>query len=263
MNLYHEAAKLQDNGVAFATATIIESKGSTPRNTAKMIVKGDGEIIGTIGGGPAEALIIQEAVAAIKANQSKVVEYTMDKDAVDGIQMQCGGSISVFIEVAAPQPRIVMIGAGHVGFAVAKLVESLGYRLVVIDDRQEFANAERYPMASEIYWNSEIGKAIEPLMIDSDSYIIIATKDADYQALSKVVTSNAAYIGMIGSKRKVGLVMEDLRREGVPEVRLQSIHMPIGLDIGAETPEEIAVSILAEIIKFRNGKSGLSLHDLK
>lgn len=261
MNLFYEAGQLQEWGSAFAVATIIEAKGSTPRNTAKMIVQRDGSIMGTIGGGLAEAYIIDEAVKAIGESRSRVVHYRLDSAASDGISMQCGGEITVFIEVVPPIPRIIMIGAGHVGLAVANLVDALGYRLVVIDDREEFANQDRYPMATEIYWNPDIAKAIEPLRVDANSYIIIATKDVDEQALRNVVKMDAAYIGMIGSRRKVALLQEKLREEGIPGDRLKAVHAPVGLDIGAETPVEIAVSIMAEIIKVRNGKTGMSLRD--
>jgi xanthine dehydrogenase accessory factor len=263
MNIFLEAAKLQEQGVAFAVATIISSKGSTPRNHAKMIVKSDGNIRGTIGGGLAELYIIKEAIAAIKENQSKVVEYTLNSEATDGIQMLCGGKITVHIEVVLPKPRIIMIGAGHVGLAIARMVEFLEYTLVIVDDREEFANSEKYPMAVEIFCDHPLEKAFEQLQIDQDAYIVIATADADLPALKSVINTNAAYIGMIGSKRKVDIIHDLLQKEGIPQERLQCIYAPVGLDIGSETPEEIAVSILAEILKVRSGKTGLSLREVK
>jgi xanthine dehydrogenase accessory factor len=263
MNLYREAGKLQDQGVAFAIATLLAVKGSTPRNTAKMIIKPDGTIYGTIGGGIVEASVIEAAVTAIRDNRSQTVEYKLDSETTGGIPMLCGGAVTVLIEVVTPQPRIIMIGGGHVGLAVARLTELLGYRLAIVDDRQEFANAERYPMATEISWNPDIVKAIEAIAIDRDSYIVIATKDADLQALEKVITSQAAYIGMIGSRRKAALIREELMAKGVAAERIGSVYTPVGLDIGAETPEEIAVSILGEIIKVRNGKTGGSLRDVR
>lgn len=262
MNIFAEAVKLQDRCETFAIATIISSKGSTPRNTGKMIVKSDGSIIGTIGGGLAEAFVIKEAQEAIRENQSRVVEYTLNSDAAGGIQMLCGGKITIFIEVVMQKPRIAMIGAGHVGFAVSRLAEFLGYSLSIIDDRQEFANNEKYPMAVEIFFDQDIEKAIEHVSIDRNTYIIIATKDSDLKALRKVMNSDAAYIGMIGSRRKVAIVKEQLKNEGFPQEKLQSVYAPVGLDIGSETPEEIAVSILAEILKVRSGRTGLSFKEL-
>lgn len=261
MNLFMEAGELQDKGVTFAIATIISAKGSTPRSIAKMIVTSDGRITGTIGGGLAELYVIREAVAAIRDNQSKVVEYNLNSDAEDGIQMLCGGTIQVFIEVIAAQPKIVMIGAGHVGLAIAKLAEFLGYHLVIVDDRPEFANYDKYPMAMEVVCDPDIQKAIAALKIDCNSYIVIATADADYPAITAVINTGAAYIGMIGSKRKVALIKEKLQQEGVSQERLQCIYAPVGLDIGSETPAEIAVSILAEILKVKNGRTGSSLRE--
>jgi xanthine dehydrogenase accessory factor len=263
VNIFLEAAKLHDQGVAFALATIIASKGSTPRNDAKMIVKSDGSIRGTIGGGLAELFIIKEAMAAIEGNQSKVVEYNLNSEAADGIQMLCGGEIAVFIEAVLPKPRIIMIGAGHVGLAISKLVEFLEYTLIIVDDREEFANSEKYPMAAGIFCDNDIEKVIAALHIDNNTYIVIATADADLPALKSVINTNAAYIGMIGSKRKVAIVNDLLQKEGISPERLQCIYAPVGLDIGSETPEEIAVSILAEILKVRNAKTGLSLREVK
>lgn len=262
MNLLSEAGKLQENGAAFAIATIIAAKGSTPRNTAKMLVKSDGDIYGTIGGGPVELEVIKDAVTAIRDNQSKVAEYNLNSEAEDGLQMLCGGLVQVFIEVVAARPCIVMIGAGHVGLAVAKFAALLNYRLVIVDNREEFANRERYPEAAAIACDPSIQKAIAAVAIDGASYVIIATADVDYPAIQAVIDTSAAYIGMIGSKRKVALIKEKLRQEGVAPERLEAIYAPVGLDIGSETPEEIAVSILAEIMKVRNGKTGLSMREI-
>lgn len=261
MNIFKEAARLQEEGTAFAMATIIESKGSTPRNTAKMLVLKDRTIIGTVGGGLAEAYVIDEAVDAIKKGCSKVVEYNLNKEAAGGIQMLCGGILKVFIEVIEKKPEIIMVGAGHVGQAVGRLCEFLDFKLVVVDDRLEFANEQVYPMAKQLAFDEDIVKAIEKVSITDNSYIIIATKDSDLLALKKVIASDTAYIGMIGSRKKVGKVFEELLNNGIPKERLEFVHAPVGLNIGAETPEEIAVSILAEIMKIRNGRNGLSLRE--
>lgn len=262
MNIFEEALKLQKQNQSFAIATIIESKGSTPRSVGKMIVKQNTSFLGTIGGGLAEDFVIQEAVQAIEKKQSKIVEYALNSDAQGGIQMLCGGSLKVFIEVVLPSPRLVIIGAGHVGLAVAKLAEMLQYQMVIVDDRKEFANAKVYPMASEIYCEEEITKAVEKVSIDDNTYILIFTKDADERTLRKVIHKDAAYIGMIGSARKTVKIVEHLQSEGISKERLEFVHAPVGLDIGAETPEEIAVSILAEIMKVKNKASGHSLRDV-
>lgn len=261
MNIFEEIVNLQKQNQCFAAATIISSKGSTPRHTAKMIVKQDGSIIGTIGGGLAEVFVIEEAVKAIQQKQSKVVEYILNRDAQGGIQMFCGGALSVFIEVISPRPKLVIVGAGHVGMAVAKLAAVLEYQIIVVDDRQEFANQQLYPMAQEIYFDEDIVKALEQVLVDENTYIAIFTKDADERVLRKVIQSETAYIGMIGSKRKAVKILQQLQMEDIEEEKIQSVHTPIGLDIGAETPEEIAVSIIAEIMKVKNKAVGKSLKD--
>lgn len=263
MNIYLEAAKLEEKGIAFAIATIISAKGSTPRNTAKMIIKHDQSIIGTIGGGPVELQVIKDAVTAIGENQSKVLEYKLNHEVEGGIEMLCGGSIEVCIEVVAPKPHIIMIGAGHVGLAISKLAELLDYQLTVIDDREEFANRERFPKAIQISCDLDIREAISKVQIDPNAYVLIATADKDPQALRKVIYSDAAYIGMIGSKRKTKFLLEKFEKEGVPSERLNRIYSPVGLDIGSETPEEIAVSIMAEIMKVRNRRTGSSMKEVK
>jgi Xanthine and CO dehydrogenases maturation factor, XdhC/CoxF family len=261
LNLLSEAGNLQDNGVAFAIATIISAEGSTPRNTAKMIIQSDGSTSGTIGGGPLELYVIREAMAAIRDNRSKVVEYNLNSDAQDGIEMLCGGVIHIFMEVIAARPRVVMIGAGHVGTAIARLTELLSYYLAIVDNRPEYANSGKYPMAAEIVCEPDIQAAVAKLKIDANTYIVIATADVDYPAIRAVINSGAAYIGMIGSKRKAALIKEKLEQEGVAREKLQNIYAPVGLDIGSETPEEIAVSVLAEIMKVKNGKTGQSMRE--
>lgn len=262
MNLYREAGRLIEANTAFALATIIESKGSTPRHSGKMIVLEDGSIIGTVGGGIAERFVIDEAILAIKEDCSKIVEYKLNSELKDGIPMSCGGNLKVFIEVNERKPKIVLIGGGHVNYAMSKFIDLLDYELVVVDDREEFCNKDRYPSASNLYVDEDIEKAVAKVDIDSNTYIVIATKDGDKKSLKEVVYSNAKYIGVIGSKRKVTLLMRDLKEDGIDEEKLDFVHSPIGLDIGTETPEEIAISILAEILKARSGGSGKSFKEL-
>jgi xanthine dehydrogenase accessory factor len=263
MNIYEEVVKLQQKNETFAIATIISSKGSTPRTIGKMIVESNGNIQGTIGGGLAEAYVIQEAVDAIKEEQSKVVEYTLNSDAKDGIKMYCGGSLSVFIEVIPSRPRIIIIGAGHVGLAVAKLAATLDYQIVVVDDREEYANKTLYPMAEDTYANPNIVEAINQIEMGMHTYILIFTKDSDEAVLRRVIEEKVAFVGMIGSGRKVFKTLKQLHSEGFSKESLNKVYAPLGLDIGAETPEEIAVSIIGEIMKVKNNKTGKSLKEVK
>ncbi|TCT16750.1 xanthine dehydrogenase accessory factor [Natranaerovirga pectinivora] len=263
MTIFEEIVQLQKKNICFAVATILSSKGSTPRNIGKMIVEGDGRIKGTIGGGLAESFVIKEAIEAIKNKQSKTVEYTLNSDAKDGIKMYCGGSLSVFIEVIPPRPRLVIVGAGHIGQAVARLAATLDYQIVVVDDRVEFANKELYPMAEEVYANPDILKAIDEVHMDANTYILIFTKDSDETVLRYVINKELAFLGMIGSGRKVIKTLTKLKEEGISEEAIDKVQAPLGLDIGAETPEEIAISIIGEVMKFKNGTSGNSLKEIK
>ncbi|TCK97765.1 xanthine dehydrogenase accessory factor [Natranaerovirga hydrolytica] len=263
MNIFEEIVQLQKNNESFAVATIIASKGSTPRHIGKMIVKKDGQIKGTIGGGLAESFVIQEAIHAIKNKQSKTVEYTLNSDEKGGIKMYCGGSLSLFIEVIPKRTRVIIIGGGHVGQAVAHLAKTLDYQIVVVDDREAYANQTVYPMAEELYTHEDIVKALEKVKMDDNTYVLIFTKDSDESVLRYVIQEKVAFIGMIGSGRKVIKTFNKLHEEGIKKAALDKVYAPLGLDIGAETPEEIAISIIGEMMKAKNQSSGKSLKDVK
>lgn len=258
MNLYQEAARLTDQNRRFAWTVITNAKGSTPRNQAHMLVLEDGSIIGTIGGGIAERTVIDEAVEAIRTGSSRTVQLRLNSDAKGGLAMSCGGDLTVFIDVSAARPKLLLIGGGHVNLAVYKLGTFLGYECHIADERPEFASAERYPEAAGLYTASVLADAVAQAPVDSETAVVIATKDADEIALRAVFDRGAAYIGVIGSRRKVTIIRNHLLADDYPRDRVDRVFAPIGLDIGSETPEEIAVSILAEIMKVRAGKSGRS-----
>jgi xanthine dehydrogenase accessory factor len=259
MDLYAEALRLREANRPFAVATIVESKGSTPRHTAKMLVRQDGSIEGTIGGGPVEEAVVREAVEAIGAGEDRMVKYELDANAPGGTPMYCGGSLSVFIEVSATKPTLVLIGAGHVGKAVARLAADLDYRVVVVDDRADYATPAAIPEAAEFFVRQDIAEAVRLAPIDKLTYVAIFTKNADEAALRAVLEREAAYVGMIGSARKVAIIRQHLSASGSDAERLAAVHAPIGLDLGAETPAEIAVSVMAEIMAVRSGASALPL----
>lgn len=249
MYISERIAQLEREGKVFALVTIIESKGSTPRHVGKMLVFPDGEIEGTIGGGPIEYAAIQEAVTCIEDGRSKMAEYVLDATREDGLAMHCGGKIKVFIEVYKQRPEIVMIGGGHLAMALSKLADFLDYPYRIVDDRPDYNLKERFQGALSIHVADSIDKAIEEVPFHGGSYITIFTKDSDDIALRSVIHEEVAYIGMIGSRLKIKRVFEKLEKEGVPPEGLEKIHTPIGLPIQAETPEEIAVSIIGQIIK--------------
>ncbi|OEF98375.1 XdhC family protein [Desulfuribacillus alkaliarsenatis] len=249
MSFMEEVVKLERDNETFALAIIIESKGSTPRHAGKMIVYLDGSSSGTIGGGAVEYYVIQESVKAIQQGQSKIVSYTLTQDGNDSIGMHCGGTVKVFIEVYTTKPELVIIGGGHIGFALSKLADYLSYSYVVVDDRANYCTKKRFPSAKSIFTHENIVEAIKQAKPTQKSYVTIFTKDCDDIALQTALQYPCAYIGMIGSKRKVMRIFDKLRAEGITNEQLSQVHSPIGIDINAETPEEIAISIIAEIIK--------------
>lgn len=261
MNLYQEAARLSDQNKVFAWTAIVSSKGSTPRNKAHMIVLEDGSIIGTIGGGLAEKTVIEEAVAAIHEGCSRSVSLTLNSDAKGGLPMHCGGDMTVFIDVNGISPRLLLIGGGHVNLAVYRLGRFLGYECLVVDERPEFASGDRFPEAAGLFTAPSLAEAIEAAPIDGNTAVVIATKDADEVALRGVFHRGAGYVGVIGSRRKVTIIRGHLLEDGYSKESIDRVCAPIGLDLGSETPEEIAVSILAEVLKVRAGATGNSLSD--
>lgn len=242
-------ARLEREGKSFAVVTIIESKGSTPRHIGKMIVHPNGEIEGTIGGGPVEYAAIHEAVNCIEKGRSTTAHYELDATREDGLAMHCGGMVNVFIEVFKRRPEIVMIGGGHLAMALSKLAEFLDYPYRVVDDRCDYNLEERFPTAMSTHVAQRIDDAVSKVPLHQGSYITIFTKDSDDIALKSVIDKEVAYIGMIGSRLKIKRVFEKLEAEGMNKESLNKVYTPIGLPIHAETPEEIAISIIGQIIE--------------
>lgn len=260
MELFQAAADLRKKNKPFAVATIVSSKGSTPRSSAKMIVINKDTIIGTIGGGLAESYIISESVSCLKSGQSKMVGYTLDSGTgKKSIAMTCGGDLEVFIEVIVPRPELLIIGGGHVALQIARLAETLDYSISVVENRKEFITEERFPMARQLFYHKNITKAAEMAVIDKNTYVVICTGSVDEAALRSVISSEAAYIGILSSRRKIALIMNHMLDDNFDEKKLASVYAPIGLDLNAETPEEIAFSILSEIRMIQSGSTGKSI----
>ena len=244
-----------------AVATIVQTRGSTPRQVGtKMLIRPDGTIMGTVGGGALEAGIIEAAQEALGEGKSRLVHYGLCADKHEQDLGVCGGDLDVFIDVIAPQLTLLLIGAGHVAVPLAELARFAGFRTVVFDDRAEYANRGRFPQAEEIQVE-DFEAGLKTLDITPNTWIVIATRshESDAAALKAVVGSPAAYIGMLGSRRKVSLTFQSLQEQGVGEEQLARVYAPVGLDLGADTPEEIALSIMAEMIMLRQGGQGQSL----
>jgi xanthine dehydrogenase accessory factor len=245
-----------ERGEPAALVTIVSTTGSTPQRVgAKMLVYADGRTVGTIGGGCYEHDAFGKARQAIAGGAPTLVEYELSDDFAEENGLICGGQMEVYIEPLTAAARLYIVGAGHVGWHLARLAQEAGFRIHVIDDREKFANAERFPSAVEIVVD-DIPAWLGNASIPADAFVTVVTRghQHDLSALRALVSRSLRYIGMIGSRAKVTRVYDALRQEGVPAEALRRVHAPIGLDIGAVTPAEIAVSILAEMIAVRHGR---------
>ncbi|MGH9736032.1 MAG: XdhC family protein [Candidatus Acidiferrales bacterium] len=240
-----------------ALATIVHTNGSIPSfESSRMLVRDDGSIAGTIGGGCVEAEVWAAAKEVIEAEQPRKMTFNLNHDADYDAGLICGGTLEVFVEPILPQPTLYIFGAGHISLAVSRIASEAGFAIAVIDDREYFANLERFPMASEIH--TSFADSFEKIHPHSSSYLLIVTRGHkdDMRVLAWAVNTDARYIGMIGSKRKVLSVYKALGREGFAPEKFENVHAPVGLDIGALSPEEIAVSIVAELIAVRRNAKG-------
>lgn len=255
MDVYEDLIRERNEGRACALATIVAFKGSIPAaDDAKMVVHEDGSIVGTVGGGPAEAEVILAAAEVIAKARPQMVSFQLHENPKFDTGMVCGGSLDVYVEPIVPQPTMYVFGAGHVGLVTARAAQAAGWQTVIVDDRPEFANADRFPMAREIH-AEPFEAAMAALKPNRRAAIFIATRchELDGQVLKWAVGTDAGYVGMIGSRRKVLTVFARLQSEGIPVEAFEKVHAPVGLDIGAQTPDEIAVSVLAEVIAWRRG----------
>lgn len=259
-SIFSDAAKLQQQNIPFAIATLVRTEGSTPRRAAKMIVKQDRSIIGTIGGGAAEGYVIQQSLEVMEKREPRIVEYKINKNKKGEIE-ECSGKIEVFIEYVGAVNRLVLIGGGHVNTALAKLANHINFSITLVEDRAELCTKERFPFAAQLFYNKDLGKAIEAVNFSENTFVVIATRchSTDAIALECLAHQKLAYLGMIGSQKKVKNAFKILREKGISESSILNLKAPIGLNIGAETPEEISISILSEILMVKNDMDGTSL----
>jgi len=258
MDLFEEIVKLRRAGKRCALATIVHTNGSIPSyESSRMLVREDGSIVGTIGGGCVEADVWAAAKDVMRKEAPRKMIFNLNHEASYDNGLICGGTLEVFVEPILPQPALYIFGGGHVSMALAQTAHTAGFTIGVVDDRETFANQERFPMATEIFTSYE--EAFEKLQPGESSYLVIVTRGHrdDMRVLHWAAKTNARYVGMIGSKRKVLSVYEALEQEGISPERLARVHAPVGLEIGALTPEEIAISITAELIAVRRNATGL------
>lgn len=251
LELYEEVVRLVRRGELFALATVVAHGGSSPRKSgAKMIVRCDGSSLGTVGGGRIEQETIQAARRALSTGEASTLEFVLTEEH----GYACGGSMSVFVDPQGRRPQLVMFGAGHVGRAVTSLAHGCGFRVVVVDERPDCAVPELLPGADEIIC-STVGDAFGRLDLDRECFAVIATPGHlhDFAAVRGCLATEAGFIGLLGSRRKRETLLRALEDEGFDDVRRARIITPVGLEIGAQTPEEIAVSIVGQLIAIRRG----------
>ena len=253
MDLFEEIARLRRTGQKCALATIVQVNGSIPSyESAKLLVREDGSIMGTVGGGCVEAEVWNAAREVMETEKPKHLTFSLGQDAAYDNGLICGGQLNVFVEPILPQPNALIFGAGHVSKSLAQVSQLAGFRVSVIDDREQFANRERFPDAEDVFAD-EYETVFPKLNLNANSYVIIVTRGHrdDMRVLRWAVGTNAKYIAMIGSKRKTIAIVKELESEGFSRELFTRIHAPMGLEIGAITPEEIAVSVVAEMIAAR------------
>jgi len=257
-DFYDTIIKLRSEGKSGALATIVSAKGSTPREVgAKMLILQDGKFFGSVGGGCMEAEVWQEAMRVMAEDKPKTIHLDLTgKNAEEG-GMICGGIMDVYIEPISPPPRVIIFGGGHISLFLSKISSLVGFQVAVIDDRPQFANAERFPEADEVI-AEEFPLVFPRLKVNRSSYLVIVTRGHAYdqEVLEWALGQEVKYIGMIGSRKKIQTVYSALKEKGIRNEQLEPVHAPIGLGIGALTPEEIAVSIVAEMIQVRRQRKG-------
>jgi xanthine dehydrogenase accessory factor len=257
LEIYQELANIAASGERAVLATVISSSGSVPRKAGtKMLIKGDGTLVGSIGGGNVEQAVQEKAPDVMKSGEPQMMHFDLTGKGEEA-WMICGGQLDVFLEPILPAETLYLFGAGHLSQSTAAVAKMVGFRVVVIDPRPEYNNNDRFPGADSLVVE-EYDNAFSKLNVDENSYIVIYTPGhvSDEKCLRFAIGTTAMYVGMIGSKKKVKEIKDRLRKKGVSQQQLDEVRAPIGLEINAQTPEEIAVSILAEITKVR--RSGTS-----
>jgi xanthine dehydrogenase accessory factor len=264
MDLFEEIVRMRRAGMRGALATIVHTNGSIPSyESSRMLVREDGSTAGTIGGGCVEADVWAAAKEVMEKETPRKLVFHLNNEATYDNGLICGGTVEIFVEPILPQPVVYLFGGGHISTAVAKAAQAAGFGVGVVDDREAFANAQRFPMAQEIFTSYD--EAFEKLKPNGSSYLVIVTRGhkEDMRVLAWAVRTQARYVGMIGSKRKVLSVYQALESEGYKREEFERVYAPMGLEIGALSPEEIALSIVAELVAVRRNAGGAAHKKLK
>ena len=266
MDIYEEIVSLRARGTRAALAIIIAHEGASPRKDAvKMLISEDGSQTGNVGGGTVEADVVRLAKEVMETGKPKLLSFDLSGIDHDERALVCGGSMQIYIDPVLPDPELFIFGAGHVAKAVAEAAKAAGFKITVFDDRTKYATTERFPYANVVLikdsenWRAEL----DGLNLTSSSYVFVATQrpKTDRVCLRCALLSPARYIGMLGSLTKTKILLDALRQEGVDSSQFSRIFIPAGLDIGSETPEEIAASIIPELIAARKSLDVRRLRD--
>lgn len=257
-DIFEEITRIRRERSNASLATVVGGERGVPGKIGfRMLVYPDGTILGTVGGGLLEAKIREEALRCLHDKKSRLLEFTLDDQSADGIGVLCGGKVKVFVEPILGTSTLYVFGGGHIAVPLVEFAKALEFAVVVVDDREEFANRKRFPIADEVKLGNfrEVTKSTD-FHVDDCVVIITRGHQHDEVVLKECLSKKRlpGYIGMIGSKEKVTATFSHLKEEAVSSQLLEKVRAPIGLDIGARTPAEIALSIMAEIIAKRYGK---------
>jgi len=263
--VFEAALRAEETGEPAALVTVVSTEGSTPQKAgAKMVVYADGRIVGTIGGGCVEAEMTWRARQVIETRRVQMASYDLTPDQAGEDGLVCGGRMQVFIEPIEGTPTLCLFGAGHVAQPLARMARAVGFRVEVADDRVKFANRGRFPEADLIVVDS-FPEAATKMTLGRNSYAVVVTRGhkGDAEALQAVLGKDLRFVGLLGSRPKMVHIFSDLEEQGVPPSELARVHSPLGIEIGATSPEEIAVSILAELIAVRHRVDPKSIRSMK
>jgi xanthine dehydrogenase accessory factor len=261
VDIYEEIVALRRAGCKGALATITNVRGSIPSfKTAKMLVRDDGSIVGTVGGGCVEAEVWQAAREVLEQERPRMLTFNLNENPAHDTGLVCGGTLEIFVEPILPNPSLYLFGAGHVSQAIARVAYLSGFEFHVIDNREDYANCERFPEAASVT-AEEYESVFSKLDLPQATYLVISTRGHrdDMRALRWAVQQSTKYLGMIGSRRKVLTTCRELMKEGLDAALFGNLRAPMGIEIGAVTPEEIAVSVVSEMISVRRNQDVSSL----
>ena len=255
MDIFEEIVRLRREGGKAALATVVKWLGSTPRrDNAKMLILEDGSTMGSIGGGSTEAEVVEEARRVLETEKASLTKFTLTQEDAARDGLICGGTVEVFVEPILPDPSLLLMGGGHLAQAIAEAAQRVSFKVSVVDDRASFANRERFPGVEETIVAS-FEESLDSIDVTENTFILIVTRGHGYDqvVLEKAIQSPARYVGLVGSRRKIRIILKNLLDKGIPPKTFSNLYAPIGLEIGSETPQEIAVSVIAELISLRKG----------